>query len=112
MTKACTPLLEKSSSGRVINIGSIDGIRIPTLETYAYSTSKAAVHQLSKHLAVRLASKNITVNAIAAGAFETKMMKETLDKFKDIILNGIPLNRIGSPADIAGLCIFLSSKVL
>jgi len=110
LTKAMVPLLEKSQSGRVINIGSIDGLRVPHMETYAYSTSKAAVHHLSKHLALKLSSKNITVNAIAAGAFETKMMKETLDKFRDVIISRIPLSRIGLPSDIAGTCIFLSSK--
>jgi NAD(P)-dependent dehydrogenase (short-subunit alcohol dehydrogenase family) len=52
---------------RVINIGSIDGIRVPLLETYAYSASKAALHQLTRVLAFRLAQDHITVNAVAPG---------------------------------------------
>jgi NAD(P)-dependent dehydrogenase (short-subunit alcohol dehydrogenase family) len=78
-------LLEKGATvskqnSRVINIGSIDGIRVPLLDTFAYSTSKAAVHHLSRHLALKLSGRKITVNAIAAGAFETKMMAATLKR--------------------------------
>ena len=62
---------------RIINIGSIDGIQVPILETYSYSASKAAVHQLTRHLASKLAPE-ITVNAIAPGPFESKMMAATL----------------------------------
>ena len=69
---------------RVINIGSIDGIRVPQLETYSYSASKAAVHQLTRHLAKRLAPA-ITVNAIAPGPFESKMMAATLEAFGEQI---------------------------
>jgi len=109
LTKYCTPLLEKGTNSTIINIGSIDGFRIPELETYAYSSSKAAVHHLTRVLANKLAPKKITVNAIAAGGFETKMMAHTLSKFRDVIVSSIPLQRIGTPADISALCIFLSS---
>ena len=64
----------------MINIGSIDGILVSVLETYSYSASKAAVHQLTRHLAKRLAP-SITVNAIAPGPFESKMMAATLEAF-------------------------------
>jgi len=115
LTKFCTPMLAKSAEQSktpscVINIGSIDGLRIPTLETYSYTASKAAVHHLTKVLAAKLADKNITVNAIAAGAFETKMMAATLEKYRDALVENIPLKRIGTPADIVGICIYLSSK--
>ncbi|KAJ3225431.1 hypothetical protein HK099_006802 [Clydaea vesicula] len=114
LTQACLPLLEKvatnSDPARVINIGSVDGIRTPALETYAYSTSKAALHHLSSHLASHLGSRNITCNAIAPGPFQSKMMKATLEKFEESIVSGIPLNRIGSPEDMAGVCLYLSSK--
>ena len=70
LTKFLRPLLEAAgtpdSPARVINIGSIDGLKVPMLETYAYSASKAAVHQLTQHLAKQLAP-NVTVNAIAPG---------------------------------------------
>jgi len=115
LTRACTPLLEKSAQvsntpSRVINIGSIDGLRVSPLDTYAYSASKSGVHQLTKVLASKLSYKNITVNAIAAGFFHTKMMAETYEKFKDAIDGGTPMKRPGKPEDISGVCIYLSSK--
>jgi len=94
----------------VINIGSIDGIQAPAMETYAYSSSKAAVHQLTRHLAHNLANRNIIVNAIAPGPFESKMMHETLQRFGDNIRATNPRKRIGEPDDMAGTAIFLSSK--
>lgn len=114
LTRFLTPLLEKAATegdpARVINIGSIDGIQAPTLETYAYSASKAAVHHMTKVLATKLAPKGITVNAVAPGPFESKMMAATLESFKDVIVQGCPLKRIGEPEDMAGVAIYLSSR--
>jgi NAD(P)-dependent dehydrogenase (short-subunit alcohol dehydrogenase family) len=93
----------------VINIGSIDGIQVPTLETFAYSASKAAVHQLTRVLALRLAPK-ITVNAVAPGPFESKMMAATLEAFGEQIAAANPLGRIGRPDDMAGVAVFLASR--
>ena len=73
----------------MINIGSIDGLRAPAMETYAYSASKAAVHQLTRHLAKYLAPK-ITVNAIAPGPFESKMMHATLEAYGEAIASAAP----------------------
>jgi len=95
---------------RVINIGSIDGLRVPETETFSYSASKAAVHQLTRTLAKRLVSENILVNAIAPGPFESKMMAATLEAFGDHIRESNPRKRIGEPSDIAGLAIFLASR--
>jgi NAD(P)-dependent dehydrogenase (short-subunit alcohol dehydrogenase family) len=93
----------------VINIGSIDGITVPLLETYAYSTSKAALHHLTRHMARRLAPE-ITVNAVAPGPFESKMMAATLERFGDAIRASNPLRRIGEPEDMAGVAIYLASR--
>jgi len=113
VTKFLVPLLEKAGTqeepARVINIGSVDGIGVPMMETYAYSASKAAVHQLTRHLAKRLAPA-ITVNAIAPGPFESKMMAATLEAFGEQITASAPLRRIGRPDDMAGAAIFLSSR--
>jgi NAD(P)-dependent dehydrogenase (short-subunit alcohol dehydrogenase family) len=97
---------------RVINIGSIDGLRTPSVENYSYSASKAAVHMLTRHLAKRLASEHITVNAIAPGPFESKMMAWALDdpELRSGIEGEVPLGRIGRPDDVAGLTLFLASR--
>ncbi len=97
---------------RVINIGSIDGLRAPGVENYSYSASKAAVHMLTRHLAKRLAAEHITVNAIAPGPFESKMMAFALEdpESRSAIEQGVPLGRIGRPDDVAGLTLFLASR--
>lgn len=112
-TKFFLPMLEAAGSAeepaRVINIGSIDGLRAPIMETFSYSASKAAVHHLTRHLAKRLAPA-ITVNAIAPGPFESKMMAATLDAFGEQIAATTPLRRIGRPDDMAGTALFLASR--
>jgi NAD(P)-dependent dehydrogenase (short-subunit alcohol dehydrogenase family) len=114
LTRALTPQLERASRpgdpARVINVGSVDGISVPLLETFAYSSSKAAVHMLTRHLAKRLAAQGITVNAIAPGPFESKMMEATLERFRDSIEASCPLGRIGEPEDMAGVAIYLASR--
>ena len=114
LTRACLPLLEKAARpddpARVINIGSVDGLSVPAWETYAYSSSKAAVHHLTRVLANQLAPRGITVNAVAPGPFESKMMAETLNRFRDEIVAACPLGRIGEPADMAGVAIYLASR--
>ncbi len=101
-----------SDPARVINIGSIDGLRTPGVENYSYSASKAAVHMLTRHLAKRLASDHITVNAIAPGPFESKMMAFALEdpESREAIERSVPLGRIGHPDDVAGLALFLASR--
>jgi NAD(P)-dependent dehydrogenase (short-subunit alcohol dehydrogenase family) len=113
LTKFLLPLLTEAGTAddpaRVINIGSIDGIRVPLMENYSYSASKAAVHMLTRHLAKRLAPE-ITVNAIAPGPFESKMMAATLEAFGEQIAAGTPLKRIGRPDDMAGAVLYLASR--
>jgi NAD(P)-dependent dehydrogenase (short-subunit alcohol dehydrogenase family) len=114
LTRALVPSLAAAATpddpARVINIGSIDGIQVPLMETYAYSTSKAAIHQLTRHLARQLGRYNITVNAVAPGPFESKMMAQTLRDFRESIEQSSPLRRIGRPDDMAGVAIYLASR--
>jgi NAD(P)-dependent dehydrogenase (short-subunit alcohol dehydrogenase family) len=115
LTIALLPALRASAKredpARVINIGSIDGLRTPSVENYSYSASKAAVHMLTRHLAKRLASEQITVNAIAPGPFESKMMSILEDpQARAAIEADVPLGRIGRADDVAGLTIMLASR--
>jgi NAD(P)-dependent dehydrogenase (short-subunit alcohol dehydrogenase family) len=95
---------------RVINVASIDGLHVPGLETYAYSSSKAGLIHQSRVLAKRLAPMHITVNAIAPGPFESKMMAKTLEVFGEAIKEANPRGRIGEPEDMAGVAIYLASR--
>lgn len=114
LTRELLPQLRAAATpadpARVINIGSIDGLHVPGLETYAYSSSKAGVHHLTRTMARRLAADNITINAIAPGPFESKMMEQTLKTFGDAIKAACPRGRIGEPEDMAGTAIFLASR--
>ena len=114
LTQALLPMLDKSASAedpaRVIMIGSVDGLNVNELPTFSYGPSKAAIHHLARTLASHLASRNITVNAIAPGPFPSKMMAHTLENFGEKIRQGVPLKRIGQAEDMAGAAIFLASK--
>jgi NAD(P)-dependent dehydrogenase (short-subunit alcohol dehydrogenase family) len=114
LTQSLLPLLGAAATAedpaRVINIGSIDGIRVPELDTFAYSASKAAVHHMTRVLAVKLGPKHITVNAVAPGPFESKMTAWVLEHKAEELIGHCPLGRIGVPADMAGIAIFLASR--
>lgn len=94
---------------RIINIGSIDGLAVPSFENYSYSASKAAIHHLTRHMAATLAP-TILVNAVAPGPFPTKMMSWVLDERGKEIAAANPLQRIGTEEDVAGALIFLLSQ--
>ena len=117
LTRDCTPLLEKAACkadpARVINIGSIDGLHVPQVHgigTYAYTASKAAVQHLTRHLAVELAPRHITVNAIAPGFFRSKMTAGLFEQVGEKLANNTLVGRVGEAQDIAGLAIYLSSR--
>ncbi|MCZ6459316.1 MAG: SDR family oxidoreductase [Gammaproteobacteria bacterium] len=121
LTQKLLPLLRRSAThedpARVINIGSIDGIKTPIFENFSYGPSKAAVHHLTRVMAAHLVKENIIVNAIAPGPFPTYMLStgvggggdtEAVDW--DALGQGNPRGRVGTAEDIAGLAIFLSSR--
>jgi NAD(P)-dependent dehydrogenase (short-subunit alcohol dehydrogenase family) len=114
LTQALLPVLRKAGTAddpaRVINIGSIDGILSPHLESYAYSASKAAVHHLTRQLAKHLAPDRINVNAIAPGPFDTKMLAPVLAVARAEMEASVPRGRIGQDDDMIGAAIFFASK--
>ena len=115
------PLLEARATAddptRVINIGSIDGMRTPIFDTHSYGPSKAAVHALTQQMASKLVKRNIIVNAIAPGPYPTWMLSTGIGGGGDVgntdwesLGRRNPRGRVGTPEDIAGLAIFLSSR--
>jgi len=116
LTQAMLPQLKLAASfvdpARVIMIGSIDRIRVPLGDNFSYSASKAGIHMLARHLAHFVAQDRITVNSIAPGPFESKMMSYLLDdpKTREAIEDANPRGRIGTPEDIVGTVIFLASR--
>ncbi|EJT76934.1 rhamnolipids biosynthesis 3-oxoacyl-[acyl-carrier-protein] reductase [Gaeumannomyces tritici R3-111a-1] len=120
LTQLLTPLLEAAAAAaaasspsdpaRVIHIGSVDALRVPALANFAYSASKAGLHHLARALALELGPRGVTSNTLACGPFATRMMAATLDSAGDAIRDANPLGRIGRPEDVAGACLWLSSK--
>ena len=115
------PLLEAGNSSEkpsyVINVGSIDGIKTPRYDNFSYGPSKAAVHHLTRVLASHLVRRNIIVNGIAPGPFPTFMLSAGVGGGGDVentdwdeVGRANPRGRVGTPEDIAGLAIFLSSR--
>ena len=97
------------SPGKVINIASIDGLRINPWETYSYQASKAAVIQLTRRMSARLVKDHINVTAIAPGAFASEMNKAARD-FGDAVGSSIPSGRIGHDEDMAAVAIYLAAR--
>ena len=123
LTQKLLPLLRASASAsaedpaRVVNVGSIDGIKTSRFDNFSYGPSKAAVHHLTRQMAAHLVKENILVNAIAPGPFPTWMLStgvgfggQVEGQDWDRVGAGNPRGRVGTMEDIAGLAIFLSSR--
>jgi len=115
VTREMMPLLKKAGTfedpARIINLGSVAGFGTGGV-AFSYGASKAAVHQMTRNWASQFAADHVTVNAIAPGPFPSKMMAFITDneESRKALESTIPLKRIGSPEDAAGLAIFLSSR--
>lgn len=115
LTQQLYPLLKKSASkadpARVINIASINGMNNPRTNNYSYSASKAAVIQMTRHLAADLVADNVNINAIAPGFFYSKLTAYAIDENEQkFVAQNIPKQRMGEAEDIAGTAIYLCSK--
>lgn len=99
----------QSTPSKVINIASIDGLRLNPWETYSYQASKAAVINLTKRMAARLVKDDIYVTAIAPGAFASEMNRAARDH-ADAVAQGIPNKRVGADEDMAAAAIYLAAR--
>ena len=113
LTQALHPLLKAGASAhrpaKVINITSVDGLRLNPWETYSYHASKSALIYLTKRLAARLIRDGINVTSIAPGAFASEMNRAARDH-GEAVAKAIPARRIGTDEDMAGTAIYLASR--
>jgi 3-oxoacyl-[acyl-carrier protein] reductase len=107
--KAVSRVMIKQRSGKIVNIASIIGI-IGNAGQANYSASKAGIIALTKTVAKELASRNINVNAVAPGFIQTEMTSRLPEDVKRKMKEAIPLNKFGSPEDVAEVCLFLASE--
>jgi 3-oxoacyl-[acyl-carrier protein] reductase len=108
-TQAALPHFEKRGGGNIINVGSIAGIDGGGAGASVYSTAKAAVHNITRHLARDLAKKKIRVNTVAPGAIATPFHERTPKERLEAMKNAAPLGRIGEAQDCVGAFLFLAS---
>ncbi|MCC3750344.1 MAG: 3-oxoacyl-ACP reductase FabG [Halorhodospira halophila] len=108
MSKACLRGMMKARGGRIINIGSVVGA-IGNAGQANYSAAKAGIMGLTKSMARELGARNITVNTVAPGFIETDMTAAMSEEQRAALIGNVPLERLGSPEDIAAAVTFLAS---
>ena len=109
LCKAAVSGMMKNRKGRIINIGSVVG-SIGAIGNAHYSASKAALLGFTKSLALEVGSRGITVNNIAPGYITTDMTKDIKSELSEALMNKIPMNRFGSPEEVAKVALFLASE--
>jgi|SRR5690606_8770926 len=114
LTQKLLPLLRAGATAElpstVINIGSVGALKVGPRENYAYQASKSATHFMAKSYATHLAKDNITVNVVAPGFFESEMTVIANDEMRNMVESMVPRGRTGTPEDMAGVAIYLSSR--
>ncbi|HTW90718.1 MAG TPA: 3-oxoacyl-[acyl-carrier-protein] reductase [bacterium] len=109
-TRACFRGMMKNRWGRIINIASIMG-QMGNVGQANYAAAKAGIIGLTKSAAKELASRNVTVNAVAPGYIATAMTEKLDAATRETYIAGIPLKRAGTPEDVANVCLFLASEL-
>lgn len=113
LARFLAPLLRRAAASgdpaRIINIGSADGLKVPTGDYFSYTASKAGLHHLTRHLA-RVLAPEVLVNCIAPGPFETAMLGPVLERQADEFPGATLLERTGRSHEIGGTAVFLASK--
>ena len=108
-SKSVAPIMMKARFGSILNIASVSGL-VGNAGQANYSASKAGLIGLTKSIARELASRNITVNALALGLIDTDMTRPLTDEYREKAIKSIPMGRLGLPSEVARLAAFLLSE--